>query len=240
MKDLHEPYAFGIDQLCTISALIHEAEEGDNNGSLDALSDNEINLLIANLSSTVLGTEAERSLGHFTRRKLCKLATWPDWLLAEAAQLDDMDAQGMYHKPCPTPPGAIILRQHWNCSIKPNGRRKARNCCDGSKHAMPQLHAAAQTYASCVEQPCMACVSSLASVLPLACYSFLLTLRMHTPILLHRTLPLSCASTTLSPIGTTTSTALSLTAHMFSLFFMHYKDTPNLVPFGMNYQRSPH
>jgi hypothetical protein len=28
------------------------------------------------------------------------------------------------------PPGAIILRQHWNYFIKSDGTRKARNSCD--------------------------------------------------------------------------------------------------------------
>jgi hypothetical protein len=38
--------------------------------------------------------------------------------------------------------------------MKPYGTRKARMCCDGSKRAAPELRFA-QTYASCIDQPCM-------------------------------------------------------------------------------------
>jgi hypothetical protein len=41
--------------------------------------------------------------------------------------------------PCPAPPGATVLRSHWNYSIKPCGTRKARMCCDGSERTAPEL-----------------------------------------------------------------------------------------------------
>lgn len=150
MKDMHEPYAFGIGQIRIISALIHGIGKDENAGNLDGVSDDEINLLIAALSNTVLATDAERSLGSFTRRKLRRLESWPKWKCAEADQLNEMDRQGMYGEPCLPPKGAIILRQHWMYTIKGDGRRKARNCCDGSRRAAPRLRATAQTYASCV------------------------------------------------------------------------------------------
>jgi hypothetical protein len=34
----------------------------------------------------------------------------------------------------------LVLRQHWMCKSKSNGAHCARNCCDGSKHAAPELH----------------------------------------------------------------------------------------------------
>ena len=37
--------------------------------------------------------------------------------------------------------------------IKTSGKRRSRNCCDGSPRAAPKLHAMAETYALCVEQP---------------------------------------------------------------------------------------
>lgn len=55
--------------------------------------------------------------------------------------------------------------------MKPNGTRKARNCCDGSAKAAPQLRAAAQTYASCVEQPCMRIFFALSASLGMTVYS---------------------------------------------------------------------
>jgi hypothetical protein len=56
--------------------------------------------------------------------------------------------------PCPASTGATVLRSHWNYIIKPCGTRKARMCYDGSKRAAPQLRFA-QTYVSCIDQPCM-------------------------------------------------------------------------------------
>lgn len=111
-------------------------------------------LLMRSLNTTAFGTEEEQALGSFTRRKLKRLSNWSEWLLAEAKQLDSMAKQGMYGTAVPPPAGAIILRQHWNYSIKSDGTRKARNCCDGSPRAAPDLKLA-NTYSSCIEQPCM-------------------------------------------------------------------------------------
>jgi Reverse transcriptase (RNA-dependent DNA polymerase) len=65
-----------------------------------------------------------------------------------------MAKQEMYGSPVLPRPNAIILRQHWNYAIKSDGTRKARNCCDGSPWAALQLKLA-NTYSSCIEQPCM-------------------------------------------------------------------------------------
>jgi hypothetical protein len=71
-----------------------------------------------------------------------------------------MAKQEMYGAPVPAPKDSIVLCQHWNYSIKSNGTRKARNCCDGSPRAAPQLKLA-NTYSSCIEQPCMRLYFSL-------------------------------------------------------------------------------
>ena len=57
-------------------------------------------------------TTDEQSLGHFTRRKLKQLDTWPEWRKGEVDQLDKMERLGMYGKPCKRPPNAIVLRPH--------------------------------------------------------------------------------------------------------------------------------
>jgi hypothetical protein len=111
-------------------------------------------LMMRSLNTTAFGTEEEQALGSFTRRKLQRLSNWKDWQLAEAKQLDSMAKQEMYGPAVYPPAGAIILRQHWNYSIKADGTRKARNCCDGSPRAAPAL-TLANTYSSCIEQPCM-------------------------------------------------------------------------------------
>ncbi|KAG7370163.1 reverse transcriptase RNA-dependent DNA polymerase [Nitzschia inconspicua] len=98
-------------------------------------------------------TPAEQALGFFTRRKLQRLSTWPDWQRGEFKQLDRMHDLGMFGAPVSPPPGAIILRLHWQYQIKRSGERRSRSCCDGSLRAAPLLHQVASTYSSCVEQP---------------------------------------------------------------------------------------
>ena len=110
-------------------------------------------------------TSAEARIQHkLTRLQLLKLDTWPLWRLAEHKQLDAHHAQGMFGPPIIPPSTAIILRPHWRYKIKPDGTRSARECCDGSPRAAPELHQDAITYASCIELPCMRLFFALAAV----------------------------------------------------------------------------
>ena len=45
------------------------------------------------------------------------------------------------------------MRPHWAYSIKRDGTRRSRNCCDGSKRSVPALHGITSTYSSCNKQP---------------------------------------------------------------------------------------
>ena len=112
----------------------------------------QIHLALNAISSTTI-TDSERALGTFTRRKLKTLETWPEWKAGETKQLDHFEKLGMYGKPQARPPGAIVLRPHWQYQLKRDGTRRSRNCCDGSKRAAPLLHKLAKTHSSCVEQP---------------------------------------------------------------------------------------
>ena len=98
-------------------------------------------------------TPEEEALGTFTRRKLKKLSTWSKWQAGEWKQLDHFHNLGMYGAPVKRPPGATVLRPHWQYRVKGDGTRRSRNCCDGSPRAAPVLHGLASTYSSCVEQP---------------------------------------------------------------------------------------
>jgi hypothetical protein len=128
---------------------------------------------VASLGTRLLGSTDEQSLKRLTRSKLKRLATWELWHRGpkgELAQLDEMHRQGMYGEPVYAPSNAIILRQHWVYTLKADGTRKARNCCDGSYRAAPILHGTAKTYASCIEQPCMRLFFALASLYGLSIY----------------------------------------------------------------------
>jgi hypothetical protein len=124
-----------------------------------------IHSIITSTNGTAIPITIDESShnGKYTRTKLRKLSTWHLWRAAKKKQLDAMHNQQMYSAPCLSPPNSIIHRQHWNYYMKPDGTRTARNCCDGSLCAAPELHDSAHTYASCIEQPCQRLFYSLAA-----------------------------------------------------------------------------
>ena len=126
------PIHLSVDQLRVIDAILSESTSPPG-GALLVPDDNNDNsfdcppLLIRSLNTTSYGTPEEQALGSFTRRKLKRLANWSQWQASEFKQLNSMDKQEMYGPPCLPPADAIILRQHWNYSLKSDGTRKARN-----------------------------------------------------------------------------------------------------------------
>ena len=115
-------------------------------------------------------TDEERALnGSFTYRKLQTLPIhqWLAWRDGFDEQLDDHYAKRTFGDgvPIDKPPGATVLRPQWAQVIKKeSNRRKCRLCCDGSKRAAPEIHAFAETYASCIEQPCLRAFYAIAAV----------------------------------------------------------------------------
>jgi len=108
-------------------------------------------------------TPVEQAIGRFTRPKLRSLSTWEQWRAGEHKQLDHFHDLKMYGEPVRKPPDAIVLRPHWQCSIKRDGTRRSRICCDGSPQSAPLLHGIASTYSSCVEQPAQQLFFALAA-----------------------------------------------------------------------------
>jgi hypothetical protein len=155
------------DELLTLDALraIHRLHTSDP-VDCDDLTSSEIDLMISAIQSDAV-TDAERALNSFTRRRLKTLDTWPLWHKNEVKQLDQFHELGMYGPPCYPPKDAILLSSHWQYRIKLCGKRRSRNCCDGSPRAAPKLHALAETYASCVEQPIFRMFCALSAALNL-------------------------------------------------------------------------
>jgi hypothetical protein len=60
-----------------------------------------------------------------------------EWKAGEIEQLDQMHSLRMYGEPCERPPDAIVLRLHWQYTVKQNGEQRSRNCCNRSKRAVP-------------------------------------------------------------------------------------------------------
>jgi hypothetical protein len=135
------PLHLSVDQL----RAIHDIQHGSP--PLASMADNSEILVVYSLNITTHGTSDEQRLGRFTRRKLRRLSSWPDWQAAEFKQLDSMAKHVMYGAPVYPPLDAIILRQHWNYAIKSDGTRKAHKCCDGFPCAAPELNQA-NTYLS--------------------------------------------------------------------------------------------
>ena len=105
-------------------------------------------------------TPEERNLNRFTRRNLQKLSNWPSWDEAFDAQLDAHCKAGTIGHPVPHPKSTDgqppnVLHIQWSNVVKPDGTRKCHACLDGSKWSALWLRQFTQTYASCIEQPCM-------------------------------------------------------------------------------------
>ena len=141
--------------------------------SEEAIPTNMLAIVINTLHSNKM-TPAEAAMGHSTHRKLQKLENWKEWLQGETDQLNDFHQQGMFGiptDPATIPKDSVILRPHWNYMVKQDGRQRSRFCCDGSKRAAPQLHAAALTWSSCVQLPVLKMFLGMSATLQHKLYS---------------------------------------------------------------------
>jgi len=113
--------------------------------------------------------DKEHFLKCFTCWKLKNLKNWPDWDNAFDAQGDAHWKAGCIGVPILQPIASNgwppnVLKIHWTNSVKSNGTCKACACIDDSRCTAPWLQQFAQTYASCIEQPCMHCFFALAAL----------------------------------------------------------------------------
>eukprot|EP00957_Ditylum_brightwellii_P208421 15357356-Ditylum_brightwellii.AAC.1 len=91
------------------------------------MSNNEIVMV---LNSSITAAIGQKSI--LAQSKPKKEVDWGEWLAEEKVQLDSMEDLEMYGKPTYAPKGAKILCSVWTYMIKHDGRKKARNCCNGS------------------------------------------------------------------------------------------------------------
>ncbi len=92
-----------------------------------------------------------------TRRSLQKQSDRPEWQAAEFKMLDQYADVDMYGTPVPRtsiPKGAKILKSLWCYVVKPDGRKKARNVCNGRPNrAFGKVKITfAETYAASLSQ----------------------------------------------------------------------------------------
>ena len=117
-------------------------------------------------------TPEEWHLKHFMQQNLSQLSNWDIWDKCFYSQLDDHHASGamLPPVPCPKPVDGKepnVLQIHWNNVVKADSNHTCQSCLDGSKHAAPLLRQFVQTYASCMEQPCMQLFFALAAAMGL-------------------------------------------------------------------------
>ena len=94
---------------------------------------------------------------NYTRAQLRKREDYQEWRNTEWKQLDKYEMQNMFGDPIPRPFLAIILPFVWTYLMKEDPltgllRRKSRAACNGGKKYGKAV-TAAETYATCVEQP---------------------------------------------------------------------------------------
>ena len=88
----------------------------------------------AEIEMALQRTIALQRTKRLTRRTLQEQVDWPLWKAAEFRMLDEYKEQNMYDEPilrAQAPKGALILSSLWAYVVKPDGRRKARNVCNG-------------------------------------------------------------------------------------------------------------
>ena len=157
-----------LEDIRNIAAIRNE----DLDLSDEALPDELIRVCINTLSSSKM-TPEEEALGYFTRRKLKKLSTWNEWEAGEHKQINQFMKQQMFGPPVPLhliPEDGIVMRPHWQYKMKRDGTRRSRMCCNGSKEAVPHLHAVASTWSSCVELPVQRMFLGICAALELNIY----------------------------------------------------------------------
>lgn len=83
--------------------------------------------LCINTSSLDAVTPEEEALGYFPKKKLQRLSMRDKWKAGKTKQIDQFHFQGMFGKPkYPNvlngiPKGLIILRPHWQYTVKQSG-----------------------------------------------------------------------------------------------------------------------
>jgi hypothetical protein len=124
-----------------------------DNSDIYDLTIDEVDLFIHFIQADA-ATPEERQIGKYTRSKLRKLSTWPEWRAAEHKQLDRFDLLGMHGTPRPPPAtgDGVVIHPMWSYAIKTSGERRSRRCGDGSARRAPDLRSLAKTYSSCVSQ----------------------------------------------------------------------------------------
>eukprot|EP00957_Ditylum_brightwellii_P171812 13079439-Ditylum_brightwellii.AAC.1 len=137
-----------VDQLRSVVSAIYEIKHGATLDDDDDLTNDEIVMSIA-VDSNITNTIHKKSI--LTCSKLKQEVDWGEWLTAEKVQLDSMEDLNMYDVTTYGTKGIKILQPMWTYMVKHDGRKKARNCCNGSVLKGKGIDYA-HIYSSCASQ----------------------------------------------------------------------------------------
>jgi hypothetical protein len=137
-----------LDQFRTVINALYEMGEGISMPSDEVLTPYQLDDLVYN----IILSDGMVPGSKWNHRQLKHLGCRPEWHAAEKEQLDGMALTKMFGKPEPRPTGSIVLCSVWQYSVKHDGRKTARNCCDGSLLRSKSLKYADQCYAAYISQ----------------------------------------------------------------------------------------
>jgi hypothetical protein len=135
-----------MDQFCTAISALCEIWEGRKMRDDEIPHDGEL-LYAINVVNI-----APQPVTKWTRYQLKPLSCWPEWYGAEKVHLDQMWDASMFGKSQARPANFVVIRSVWTYTVKHDGHKKSRTCCDGSILRSPTLKYAQQCYSACISQ----------------------------------------------------------------------------------------
>ena len=87
---------------------------------------------VNSLTASIATLTSTKKIKKLTREILKSQDDWFEWEASERKQLNQYEAQHMFSKPMPIPPGANCLPFIWTYILKTCGTKKARGVCNGS------------------------------------------------------------------------------------------------------------
>ena len=89
----------------------------NKNGRVKTTSSEKLNLREHEIKSTATDQD-KQALGHFPRKKLKTIKTWPEWKQTDFHHLYQYRTLETYGEPQRLPPDSNLLRLHWHYHVK--------------------------------------------------------------------------------------------------------------------------
>jgi Reverse transcriptase (RNA-dependent DNA polymerase). len=146
------PSPIQLDQIHHIAHIFKTGEEIKYQPRVDAEWFRYFDELVQQLTLTADEYILKTSTSQFTCKQLMQRDDFNQCREAEFKQLDTHESDGMFGKPCPRPPKAIVLRSIWTYILKWDSAHKARNCGNGRPLRNDLYRRLEAVYTACVSQ----------------------------------------------------------------------------------------